>query len=196
MDETKLKDNISRNITTYRKRCNLTQAQLADKISYSDKAVSKWERGDGLPDIMVLMNFCEIFNVTLNDLVADKPKKQAPFFLRNRVIITILSCLIAWLVGVFCYAICNMVLQKTNTWMVFIYTLSVTFIILVVFSCIWGKKIIKFIAITGLIWTTLLSFYLSFEIFADIYNAWMIFLIGIPIQLAFIFFFLIKKKDI
>ena len=69
MDETKLKNNISRNITTYRKRCNLTQAQLSYKISYSDKAVSKWERGLSLPDAGIMLELCNILGITVNELL-------------------------------------------------------------------------------------------------------------------------------
>ena len=46
MDDEKLKLQIGSNIASYRKRANLTQAGLAEKLNYSDKAVSKWERGE------------------------------------------------------------------------------------------------------------------------------------------------------
>ena len=61
MEEERIKSNIAKNLTAYRKRCNLTQSQLAEKINYSDKAVSKWERGEGVPDTLVLLKMCEIF---------------------------------------------------------------------------------------------------------------------------------------
>ena len=54
-DDEKVKKTIAENIVRYRRECNLTQAELAEKIHYSDKSVSKWERADGVPDIFVLV---------------------------------------------------------------------------------------------------------------------------------------------
>jgi len=197
MDEKRYRNNIARNLTAYRKRCDLTQAQLAEKISYSDKAISKWERGEGVPDTLVMLQLCEIFDISLNDLVADKIKKKAPYFLRNRFIIAILSCLIVWLVAVLAFVVIGMLKPDLEiAWICYVYAIPVSFIVLVVFSALWGKKWVKFITITGLIWTLLLSIYLSITIFDDsAKSAWMIFLIGIPIEVAFLFFFLLKKKS-
>ena len=105
MEEERIRNNIAKNITAYRKRCNLTQSQLAEKINYSDKAVSKWERGEGIPDTLVLLKMCEIFDVTLNDIISDKVKKQQPFFLRNRIIVTVLSCGLVALVATIIFVI-------------------------------------------------------------------------------------------
>lgn len=196
MDEIKIKSNIAKNIIAYRKRCNLTQAQLAEKISYSDKAISKWERGDGVPDLIVLLKLCEIFNVTLNDLIADKVKKQAPYFLRNRFIITLLSCLLVWLVAVLVFVLGDIVFKvEDNLWLIYIFAIPFTFIVAVVFSCLWGNKITKFLTITGLIWSVILSIYLPLEIFSDGGNPWMIFLVGIPLEALLIFWILLKKKQ-
>ena len=51
MDDEKLKKQIGANIAAYRKRIGLTQVGLAEKLNYSDKAVSKWERGESAPDV-------------------------------------------------------------------------------------------------------------------------------------------------
>ena len=170
MDENKFKENIARNITAYRKRINLTQLQLAERLNYSDKAISKWERAEGVPDTLIMLKLCEIFNVTLNDLVADKPKKEKkPTFFRNRIIIPFLSCIGSWLIAIIIY---------------------------VVFTAIWGNKWLKLTTISGLIWSTCLSIYLSLRLFlVSANNSWMIFLVGIPVELFFIFFFLLKKRD-
>ena len=61
MNEDVLKKNVPEKITFYRKAAGLTQLELAEKLNYSDKSVSKWERGDGLPDITVLTNMAELF---------------------------------------------------------------------------------------------------------------------------------------
>ena len=69
MDSEKLKLQIGSNIASYRKRAGLTQAGLAERINYSDKAVSKWERAESMPDISVLVKIAEIFGISLDALV-------------------------------------------------------------------------------------------------------------------------------
>lgn len=197
MDENKFKENIARNITAYRKRINLTQLQLAERLNYSDKAISKWERAEGVPDTLIMLKLCEIFNVTLNDLVADKPKKEKkPTFFRNRIIIPFLSCIGSWLIAIIIYVVCGMIGKNSAYWICFIYALNIDFIVLVVFTAIWGNKWLKLTTISGLIWSTCLSIYLSLRLFLlNANNSWMIFLVGIPVELFFIFFFLLKKRD-
>ena len=70
MNDEKLKKQIGINIATYRKRSGMTQAGLAEKLNYSDKAVSKWERGESVPDVLILCQLAEVFQITVNELVA------------------------------------------------------------------------------------------------------------------------------
>lgn len=63
---------IAGNLVRYRKAANLTQAELAQKINYSDKSVSKWESANGVPDIYILLKLAELYGVTVNDLVNEK----------------------------------------------------------------------------------------------------------------------------
>ena len=71
MDDEKVKIQIGANIAAYRKQAGLTQAGLAEKLNYSDKAVSKWERGESVPDVLTLMVLAEQFGITVNDLLVD-----------------------------------------------------------------------------------------------------------------------------
>ena len=71
MDGEKLRFQIGANIAAYRKQANLTQAGLANQLNYSDKAVSKWERGDSVPDVLTLVQLAELFGVSVNDLLSD-----------------------------------------------------------------------------------------------------------------------------
>ena len=63
MDAEELKSRLGRNIAAYRKQENWTQAGLAERLNYSDKAVSKWERGESLPDVMTLIQLAGVFGV-------------------------------------------------------------------------------------------------------------------------------------
>ena len=74
-----MKKTISNNMLIYRKRAGLTQAELAEKINYSDKAVSKWERGDGVPDVAVLCEMAEIFGVS-EEYLADAVRENSRGF--------------------------------------------------------------------------------------------------------------------
>ena len=95
---------FSEKLQRLRKVNGLSQEQLAEKLNVSRQAISKWERGDGLPDFMVMLKLCELLEITLNDLISDKVKKHQSF-LRNKIIITILSCLLVWVVTVLVYVI-------------------------------------------------------------------------------------------
>jgi len=61
---------IGKFIAKTRKSKNLTQKQLADALSISDKTVSKWECGKGLPEVSLMLPLCEMLNITVNDLLS------------------------------------------------------------------------------------------------------------------------------
>lgn len=65
MDQVK----IGKFIAERRKKVNLTQMQLAEKLAITDKAISKWERGLSLPDSSIMIELCNILQVTVNDLL-------------------------------------------------------------------------------------------------------------------------------
>ena len=71
MNDEKLRSQLGANIAAYRKQNGFTQAALAEKLNYSDKAVSKWERGESLPDLMTLVQLANVFEVTVDDLLRD-----------------------------------------------------------------------------------------------------------------------------
>ena len=66
MDQVK----IGRFIADCRKKANLTQMQLAEKIGITDRAISKWETGKALPDSSIMLELCAILGITVNDLLS------------------------------------------------------------------------------------------------------------------------------
>jgi transcriptional regulator with XRE-family HTH domain/DNA-directed RNA polymerase subunit RPC12/RpoP len=60
---------IGKFIAQCRKQAGLTQAQLAEKLSITDRAVSKWETGKALPDTSIMLELCQILSITVNDLL-------------------------------------------------------------------------------------------------------------------------------
>ena len=76
MNDEKLKKQLGANIVTFRKRIGLTQAKLAERLNYSDKAVSKWERGESMPDVLTLVQLAELFDTTVDELLRDRCAAQ------------------------------------------------------------------------------------------------------------------------
>ena len=66
MDQTK----IGRFIANCRKKANLTQMQLAEKLGITDKAISKWERGIAMPDSSIMLGLCDILGISVNELLS------------------------------------------------------------------------------------------------------------------------------
>lgn len=188
MDQESLKKTIAGNMLIYRKRAGLTQAELAEKINYSDKAVSKWERGDGMPDVAVLCEMAEIFGVTLNDMVSEKAPAKLPPVRGMRIIITCLSLAIVWLVATLVSTVLTIAAPWFRYgWMAYIYGIPISFVVLTVFTTVWEHTLFLFISVSGLIWTVILAIYLSLWF---IPNIALLFVLGAPLEfMAVLWFF-------
>ena len=68
-DEATLRKTVAKNIAQYRKAHHDTQLDLATKLNYSDKSVSKWERGESLPDVYILSQIAELYGVSVDFLL-------------------------------------------------------------------------------------------------------------------------------
>ena len=66
-----LREIVAKNICELRREANMTQLMLAEKLNYSDKAVSKWERGESVPDVFMLKTIADLFGVTVDYLLTD-----------------------------------------------------------------------------------------------------------------------------
>ena len=101
--ENEFKTKVAKNLIYYRKANNLTQSDLAQKLNYSDKAISKWERGENLPDLYILTTISSLYGITLNDLISDTPAKPKEVKRKIRLLITFLSVGLVWLIATFVY---------------------------------------------------------------------------------------------
>ncbi len=167
MTEEQLKKNIAKNITELRKASDLTQAQLAEKLNYSDKSVSKWERGDGVPDVIVLQKIAELFGVTLNDLISENtprlPKKLP--YLTNRIMIPLLSVGLSFLVASVIFFVLRLLnVWNNGSWLLFVYAVPVSFIVLTVFTELWWNLLLRFIATSGIVWSIAVCLRLTFPV--------------------------------
>ena len=183
-----LRQIIGKNITNLRKASNITQAELGEQLSYSDKAVSKWERGESLPDIIVLKELTDIFQVPVDYLLQEEhPIKEVERSEaiktrnENRVIITLLSTAVIWLIATLVFVIFEILPFDAGRfiWMSYVYAIPASLIIILIFNCIWGKRKFRFFIISALMWSLLLSIYLSYPN----NGTQMFFLLGIPGQI-------------
>lgn len=207
MEDEQLALTIGKNIMRLRKMANMTQLELAEKLNYSDKSVSKWEQGNGIPDVRILMQLSELFGVTLDDLVKEhRENKVLPKNTRRlrRFIIICSSVGLCWLIAVVAFVFIGIIAPKLKwTWLAFLYAVPVSAVVVLVFSCVWKYKWLRVISLSVLIWTTLTCCYLTvFALLSAnaeanavwLHNLWLLFLIGVPLQTLALFFFVWWKK--
>ena len=190
-----LKNTIAKNLIELRKLNRLTQADLAVRLNYSDKAISKWERGESLPDVTVLKTIADMFGVTVDYLLReehDASEKPDPadlaakkIQLRNRAVITGLALLLVWLIATCMFVFPSLTgIDKSKVVIAFVYAVPVSMIVWLIFNSIWFNKRRNFFIISLLMWTVLASVYLTDIIFGlSIPNSWLIFVLGVPGQI-------------
>ena len=185
MDE--LKQIIARNIIDLRKSMQLTQAELAEKLNYSDKAISKWERAESIPDVAILKQIADLFGVTVDYLLLPehtgneiRPVGATAQDKKNKLIISLLAMSLVWLIATIIFVFMGIFAQGVNNlWIIYVYAMPATYIVMLVFNSIWGKRRGNFIIISLLVWSILITMYLSLYY----QNIWLIFIIGIPAQI-------------
>ena len=194
-----IKENLAKNLMRYRKNAELTQAELAEKLNYSDKAVSKWERAESVPDLYVLKQIADFYGVTIDTLISEpsnaKPKTTYSKS-KIRTIIAVCSTMLVWLVAICAFVFLNIIIPTiSSTWLAFVYAMPITCIVLLVFTSVWKKKVASAFIISLLIWTVILAIYLSFFslLTAPPKTLWLVFLIGIPLQILVVFWSIYRK---
>ena len=193
-----VKNIVAKNITELRLLNNMTQLELAEKLNYSDKTISKWERAESSPDISVLVEIAELFGVTLDYLVKDKnieetasenKKKEAKY---NRKVISYITESAVWLVVIFAFIITSLITKEaTFQWLYFVYTVPVVLIIRLVFNSIWFNPRNNYFIISALIWSVLAAIHITFLHFKI--NVALIYLLGVAGQIVVILCAFIKK---
>ena len=192
MDE--FKRTVAKNLTALRTSMNLTQAQLGEKLNYSDKSVSKWERGDSVPDVFVLKKIADMSGVTVDWLLTDHegepvivPAEQRVHrYSRRFITLTVIAGI--WALAVLIFVALWMTGQFT--WLVFIYAVPVTLITMLVLNSVWGERSNNLYIISGILWGIICAVYLTFLS----HNWWQLFLPGVPAQIIILFAFSIKNK--
>lgn len=160
--EEALAKTIAKNIATLRRRDKLTQAQLAEKLNYSDKSISKWERGEGLPDITVLVALAGLFHVSLDALCYDTVPAMPDRKDHRRWLTLVLSVGLVWLVATVFFVLLKILGSGwQNAWLVYVYALTASAIVAVVFTSLWWGWLWQLLSVSLLIWSIPLSVSLS-----------------------------------
>lgn len=183
---------VGRNLALLRKHRGLTQGQLAERFAYSDKAISKWERGEALPDLNTLFELADFYGVTLDFLT--HPQSEATLreigrndprkVMSNRIIITLLAVLTIWTLATVLFVSDLIMKTAWSGWMAFVWAVPASFVLLLPFNHLWGKKEWFFPLTTTLIWTLLIAVYVEMGIDIADNAGWelgYVLILGIPI---------------
>lgn len=192
VQEVELREVVAQNIFYLRTINHMTQYELGEQINYSDKAVSKWERADGIPDVFVLKNMAELFGVSVDYFLIphseqEKKIEKKPVNTARRALILNTALISVMTVALFLFVI---IALATNTyfWQVFIFAIPVASIIGIVLCGVWRKTFGLFAFISILLWSIVLTIYFAI----GNHGMWMIFLLGIPAQVIVFLSFGIK----
>ena len=206
MDDEKLKLQIGANIAAYRKNAGMTQAGLAEKLNYSDKAVSKWERGDSIPDVLTLMALAEQFDIAVNDLLADpdalptdsdsrlekamtQVSEKALKRKANKNVILALSTTLVWFVALLVFVVMSSFeLLDPYSWLIFFYAVPANAIVLLSLRSAWHDFRWNKFYISTIVWGFIVAIHISGLVIFH-YNFWKLYLLGIPGQIAIFLWF-------
>ena len=191
---------VAENLVNLRTQSGLTQLQVAEKINYSDKSISKWERGEALPDVSVLVEFSKMYNVSLDALVSKhekKPIKPRAKRISLRTMIFLISFAFVWFIATIIYT-CLSFGGIVDAWLTFIIALPASFLVALILSFCWYPYFVSAIFSSIFLWTSVLAITQLSKYIGSI-DMWLMYIIAIPLQLIIIFGFILKillKKNL
>lgn len=191
MDENKLKGILADNLVYYRKLHRLTQAQLAEKINYSDKSVSKWERGDGVPDIYVLTLLASLYGVTVNDLIRERSAVKPVPVVKKRILVPLLSMGLVWLAAAVLFFVLRLFTpQLEKLYLCFVWAAPISVIVGVVFANLWWNDLLRFLFVSVLIWLTAVALFLTITL----ESMYLIFMVAGILQVLVLLWYLLVSN--
>ena len=202
-----LKEVIARNISDLRKKAGMTQQDLAEKLNYTDKAISKWERGESVPDILVLKQISDIFGVSVDYLLCaehrepepteesvEKPDPKKQQSIRTRGFVTGMSILLVWLAALTLFIIFDTAeVDVRSHWIVFACAVPASLVLWLTMNSIWFNRRRNYLIISLLMWSFLILVYVTVWVMAERY-LWLVFLLGIPGQAIIIMWSRLKQN--
>ena len=210
MNNEELKSRVGASIARLRRERGLTQAELAERINYSDKAVSKWERAESLPDVLTLISLAEQLGADLNTLIGmtaeekteaapapepvpEEPKPVKKRRTADRGVIQQLSSVLVWVVALFLYMVLDAFGVK-HLWLLFVVAVPANAIVLLSLRSAWKLYGLNRILISVILWGTLLTMYLLLLVVGKV-NVWRILPMGLLGQIAIILWFKMFRPE-
>ena len=206
-----LRSVIAMNLSELRKGRGMTQQDLAEKLNYTDKAISKWERAESVPDILVLKQIADMFGVTVDYLLcethdeiltpneeeekkahAEAVKRQQS--IRARGFVTGMSVLLVWMAALFLFIVFDTVsANPLFQWFVFACAICASLILWLVMNSIWFNRRRNYLIISLLMWSFLILLFMTVWFLAD-RLLWLMFILGIPGQAIIIMWSRLKQS--
>lgn len=195
------KTEFGNRLSAARKEKGITQQQLAEMINYSDKAVSKWERGEGVPDVLTLCDICEKLGTSPDFLCGtehNKPEIKSEKGKKKKVISTFVPAIsvagVFFICSVLYFVLKNIPLTSEYAFLSFGLAVPVSFIVLLVLSFIWWHSRSQLICLSGLIWSVGISVYIIISRFFELHYSSYVFISCAILQIIAILVFVFVRK--
>lgn len=171
---------VSQNLIRLRKESGLTQAELAKQINYSDKAISRWETGEVVPDLETLYALSEVFGVSVSSITEkpseEKDRRQTTTLSRKILSQIFLVCEIWFIIcAVFVYL---KISRETSIWQIFVWGVPATALVLWFFNRKEQINVLLFVYASVFVWSLITCVYLHL---LDS-NPWYLYFLGLPLQ--------------
>lgn len=195
MDYDEIRTNVSKNLTTLRKRAGMTQVEFGEKFSFSDKTISKWESGLSIPDVATLEIIATEFNTTIDDLIKsdglktpeDDENTKSKLFNYNALqkgCILLLLLAFVWSVAGLGYVFIIEVFKR-KLWPIFLWAIPLSSILVTEFNKkAFNSFIVKIVSYSITNWGILIASYYSFLMYNISFTP--IFFLGLPLQLLIV----------
>ena len=183
----RVKAAIAANIADLRKKAGLTQQDLADALNYTDKAVSKWERAESIPDVVILKRIADLFGVSLDYLLQEHSEAEAlplppAHRHRKRSLITCICVFAVLLAATLAFVIVTRAVSASRAWLIFLYAVPASSVVWLVLNSVWFTRKRNFLIVSILMWSTLASIQITAMVYGHLWF-WMLYLLGIPGQI-------------
>ncbi len=195
MDE--LKRIVAENLIRLRQNSGMTQAELGEKLNYSDKTVSKWERAESLPDVYVLKQISTIFGVTIDMLLSPhgkedfeiestETKEKERSYSSN--MITMISVFSIWTLALLIFVV--LWVNKIVFPLVFLVAIPISLVVLLVMRSVWNQGRYNYWVVAALVLSLFVLVYFCFWSS----KPWQMWLLVIPAELLVYMGFRVKRR--
>ena len=182
MDPNELKLVSASNIIRLRTARGLTQAELGSMLNYSDKTISKWERGEAIPDAYVLTRLAEIFSVSVDFLLSSHDEWERPR--ENRVeevrysAERVIAVAVIGVFTAFLIAFVTLWLMNIVEWRLFLIAFSMAILACMILLCVFRRtKRLQYVIALFVV-----SVFLIIYFFLPVAHPWQLFLILVPTE--------------